>query len=96
MNCCKATLDSEQVKKLFQMVAEGIPKTDVAEHFGISRQDVYRILKEQKWYSNFCGLVFAKICLEGYHMKCFYMYFENLVNLKYEKNTNLSIFKGFI
>ena len=43
----KATLDAEQVKELCQMITDGTPKTDVATHFGISRQTVYRILKTQ-------------------------------------------------
>jgi DNA invertase Pin-like site-specific DNA recombinase len=29
------------------MVSKGTPKTDVAVHFGLSRQTVYRILKDR-------------------------------------------------
>jgi DNA invertase Pin-like site-specific DNA recombinase len=44
----KATLNDVQVYELCQMVTDGIQKKDVADHFGISRQTLYRILKGQQ------------------------------------------------
>jgi DNA invertase Pin-like site-specific DNA recombinase len=44
----KATLNCAQVQELCRMVADGMQKKDVADHFGISRQTLYRILKDQQ------------------------------------------------
>jgi DNA invertase Pin-like site-specific DNA recombinase len=40
----RPTLNPEQVKELKVMVNKGIPKTEVAKSFGISRQTLYRLL----------------------------------------------------
>ena len=37
-------LNNDQVLELKRMVDKGMPKKDVAEHFGISRQTLYRVL----------------------------------------------------
>jgi DNA invertase Pin-like site-specific DNA recombinase len=42
----KNSLNQEQVKELQQKVAEGIPKARVAREFKITRQTLYRYLKE--------------------------------------------------
>jgi DNA invertase Pin-like site-specific DNA recombinase len=44
----KAILNDTQVQELCRMVADGMQKKDVADHFGISRQTLYRILKDQQ------------------------------------------------
>lgn len=41
----KAKLSSEQIQELYEQIRNGIPKVDVAAHFGISRQTLYRVLK---------------------------------------------------
>jgi len=40
----KAALSDDQVQELKRMVDSGINKKDVAEHFGVSRQTLYRVL----------------------------------------------------
>jgi len=42
----KNTLSGDQVKELQAMIKEGKKKTEIAEHFGISRVSVYRYTKE--------------------------------------------------
>lgn len=44
----KAILDESQVQELCRMVDQGTLKTKVAEHFGISRQTLYRILSKAR------------------------------------------------
>ncbi|NOX34064.1 MAG: helix-turn-helix domain-containing protein [Deltaproteobacteria bacterium] len=40
-----SSLDEDQKKELIAMVDSRNPKTEVAKHFGISRQTLYNVLK---------------------------------------------------
>jgi len=41
----ESALNDDQKKEMITMVESRIPKTEVAQHFGISRQTLYNILK---------------------------------------------------
>ncbi|MCP4020203.1 MAG: Hin recombinase [Desulfobacteraceae bacterium] len=43
-----SSLTDDQKKELVSMVESRIPKTEVAKHFGISRQTLYNVLKQKK------------------------------------------------
>lgn len=43
----ESALDEDQKKELIKMVESRIPKTEVAKHFGISRQTLYNTLKNR-------------------------------------------------
>ncbi len=52
----KAALNDDQMLELKTMVDSGQQKKDVAEHFGISRQTLYRVLAKMKEQSLCCSL----------------------------------------